>query len=329
MEQQIEKMGGSPLHSTELLRRFETKESLPIGEKLRFSGVGEKDVYNISGPFRIGNATVLVGRVEARGSWADSHLLFFEEKKGLWTPVENAPILRLEDGFATHIGDETIVGGVEIYPNPAAVNYRNVGYRTVFYRGDDLTSLQKFAVGPDMMKDIRLAPLANGRIGVCTRPQGGRNGKGKIGYVELRQLEDLNAENILNAKIIENQFAPEEWGGANDLHSLQDGRIGVIGHIAYQDAQGGTHYCVMSFLYDPEAHGASPIEIIATRKNFPAGDEKMPELADVVFPGGLLRNDDGTATLYAGLSDAEAGRITLPDPFFGKRTENSVTETRR
>jgi len=316
MEQQIEKMGGSPLHSTELLRRFETKESLPIGEKLRFSGVGEKDVYNISGPFRIGNATVLVGRVEARGSWADSHLLFFEEKKGLWTPVENAPILRLEDGFATHIGDETIVGGVEIYPNPAAVNYRNVGYRTVFYRGDDLTSLQKFAVGPDMMKDIRLAPLANGRIGVCTRPQGGRNGKGRIGYVELRHLQDLNAENILNAKIIENQFAPEEWGGVNELHPLPDGTIGVLGHVARKDAQDAKlHYYAMSFVYDPENHRASPLEIIATRRNFPPGETKRPDLEDVVFPGSLMRNDDGTAALYAGLSDVEAGKIIVPDPF--------------
>src|SRR3989338_4124973 len=278
MEQQIEKMGGSPLHSTELLRRFETKESLPIGEKLRFWGVGEKDVYNISGPFRIGNATVLVGRVEARGSWADSHLRFFEEKKGLWTPVENAPILRLEDGFATHIGDETIVGGVEIYPNPAAVNYRNVCYRTVFYRGDDLTSLQKFAVGPDMMKDIRLTPLASGRIGVCTRPQGEHNGRGRIGYVELQRLEDINTQNILSAKIIENQFDDEEWGGANELHPLPDGKIGVIGHIAYQDAQDGKHYYAMSFVYDPETHYASPIEIIATRKNFPTGDAKTSEL---------------------------------------------------
>lgn len=318
MEQDIEKERFSPSCCVELLRRFEEKEALCSGKKLRFSSVGENDVYNISAPFRIGNATVIAGRVEAREAWAGSRVVFFEEENGVWVPVNDAPTLRLEDGFATRIGDETIFGGVEVYPNPAAIDSRGVGYRTVFYRGRDFSSLQKFAIGPDMMKDIRLALLANGRIGVCTRPQAGRSGRGKIGYIELQCLEDVNAQNILNARIIENQFASEEWGGVNELHPLQDGRIGVIGHIAYQDAQGGKHYYAMSFVYDPETHCASPIEIIATRKNFPAGDKKTPELADVVFPGGLARHSDGTATLYAGLSDAEAGSITLPDPFTEK-----------
>lgn len=317
MERGIEKKVFLPSHCTELLRRFEEKEAPPAGEKLRFSGVGENDVYNITAPFRIGGATVIAGRVEARNARADSHVLFFEKENGVWVPANGAPTLWLEDVFATRIGDETIVGGVEVYLNPTTSNPHGVGYRTVFYRGRDFPSLQQFAVGPDIMKDIRLAPLANGRIGVCTRPQNGRNGRGKIGYVELQRLEDVNAQNILSAKIIENQFTSEEWGGANELHPLPDGRIGIIGHIAYQDAQGDKHYCVMSFVYDPKTHRASPIEIIAIRKNFPAGDAKMPELADIVFPGGLVRHSDGTATLYAGLSDAEAGRITLADPFYG------------
>lgn len=315
MEQGIEKERFSSSHCTELLRMFEEKEALRSGEKLRFSGVGENDVYNISEPFRIGNATVIAGRVEMREAWADSHIVFFKEEKGVWVPVEGAPILRLEDGFATYIGDETIFGGVEVYSKSAMDDFRNVGYRTVFYRGRDLSSLQKFATGPDMMKDIRLASLTNSRIGVCTRPQGGSSGKGEIGYVEMQCLEDLNAQNILDARIIKNQFTPEEWGGANELHPLQDGKIGVIGHIAYLDAQGGKHYYAMSFVYNPETHRASPIEIIATRKNFPIGDEKTSELADVVFPGGLVRHGDGTATLYAGLSDAEVGKVILSDPF--------------
>ena len=71
----------------------------------------------------------------------------------------------------------------------------------------------------------------------------------------------------------------------------------------------------MWFVYDRETHSASPVEIIATRENFPAGDEKTPKLSDIVFPGGLIRHGDGTATLYAGLSDTEAGSFTLPDPF--------------
>jgi len=57
------------------------------------------------------------------------------------------------------------------------------------------------------------------------------------------------------------------------------------------------------------------MEIIATRNEFPPTEAKRPDLQDVVFSGGLVRHGDGTATLYAGLSDARAGCITLPDPF--------------
>lgn len=71
----------------------------------------------------------------------------------------------------------------------------------------------------------------------------------------------------------------------------------------------------MSFTFDSETQQASPITIIATRNNFPTGVAKIPELADVIFPGGLIRHDDGTATLYAGLSDTEAGSCSISDPF--------------
>ena len=318
----IEKERVSPPSCTELLQRFKEKENLPIGEKLRFLGVGGKDVYNITAPFTInfgsGEKTVIAGRVEEREALANSQIMFFEEKEDAWIPVEGAPTFSLEDGFLTHIGDETIFGGVEVYPKPIKENPNEVGYRTVFYRGHDLSSLEKFAVSPDGMKDIRLVALRNGRIGVFTRPQGGSNGRGKIGYVEIDHLGDLNDPHIIqNAKIIENQFAPEEWGGVNDLHLLEDGKIGVIGHIAYQDEEGAKHYHAMSFVYDPETHSASPIKIIATRNNFLAGDEKRLGLADIVFPSSVL-NDDGTWTLYAGLSDVEAGKITCPNPFMEK-----------
>lgn len=305
----------SILKYSELLQKFETRETFPVGEKLRFEGVGKDDVYNISAPFRIGDTTVIVGRVETREARADSRVVFFKEETDTWVPVRNTPSFKLEDGFATHIGDETVFGGVEVYPNPTVTNPQVIGYRTIFYRGYSLISLQKFAEGPNMMKDVRLAHLVNGRIGVFTRPQGGSNGRGKIGYIELSNLGDLNAKNILSARIIENQFVPEEWGGVNELHPLENGAIGVLGHIAHMDAQGSKHYSAMSFIYNAAKHRASPIKIIATRKNFPRGECKTRELKDVIFSGGLIRHGDGTATLYAGLSDAEAGKVTLPDPF--------------
>ena len=42
---------------------------------------------------------------------------------------------------------------------------------------------------------------------------------------------------------------------------------------------------------------------------------EIPDLVDVVFSGGLIRKSVGSADLYAGISDAEAQKITIMDPF--------------
>ncbi|MFA5773552.1 MAG: DUF1861 family protein [Candidatus Paceibacterota bacterium] len=301
-------------HCIGLINDFDKKE-IPQGEKLQFEGVDGYDVYNISAPFYIGDKVFVTGRVEKTEEIDDSQVMLFEKKDGGWCLANEQPKFKMEDGFATHIGDELIIGGVEVYPDSTEENPNHKSYRTIFYRGKDTASLEQFAVGPDTMKDIRLISLPNGKIGVFTRPQGEIGGKGKIGYMEIDSLDDLKKKDILNnAEIIENQFPEGEWGGANELHLLSDGRIGVIGHIAYQDEK-GKHYYAMAFIYDPKTKSASPMEIIATRKNFPNGKAKRPELDDIIFPGGLIRNGDGTAILYAGLGDAETGRITIKDPF--------------
>jgi len=300
----------------ELLNKFEEKEKLPMGKLLNFTGVKGKDVYNITAPFIVDDKLIIAGRVEGRKIIADSRIVFFEEQDGLWVPVTYTPVFKLEDGFLVRINGEIIFGGVDVYPKPSENNKDEVGYRTVFFRGKNLQTLTQFAIGPDMMKDIRLVALADGRIGVFTRPQGVIGGRGKIGYIEIDYIEDLNnSELILGAKIIENQFAEGEWGGANDPHLLDDGRIGVIGHIAYQDDLGGKHYYAMSFIYNPKTHFATPIEIIATIKNFPDDDAKFDILKDIVYPSNLVRKHDGTAVLYVGLRDAKAGYLDVPDCF--------------
>jgi len=298
-----------PLTCIELLEEFEKKRMPLTGEKLLFSGVGGRDVYNISKPFfsgKNGKKTIIAGRVEVREACADSKIIFFEKKKnGVWTPVYGTPTLSLEDCFVVKIGDETIIGGVEVYRNPTSTDSYNVDYRTVFYRGRNLSSLRKFAVGPDGMKDIRLTPLVNGRIGVFTRPQGGENGNGKIGYIELLRLEEITPKNLLRARIIENQFSHGEWGGVNDSYSFKKW-IYVYGHIAYQDGVGAKHYYGMSFTYDPKRHRASPIRIIASRKNFPEGEAKTPNHKDIFFLGGIVRHCK-IVTIYGGLSDTGSG----------------------
>lgn len=300
----LEKIRFSPPSCVELLKRFSNKEIFPNTEKLEFAGVGKRDVYNISKPFFINNEQIIAGRVEAREDVAKSQIVFFKHEKGLWVPVYGAPTFQLEDSSIVKIGDELIFSGIEVYPNPSLKDPRNLDYRTVFYRGLDLLTLKKFAVGPELMKDIRLVPLTNGHIGVFTRPQGGEYGKGKIGFMELNNIKEINPKTLLQAQIIENQFSLEEWGGVNDAHSFKNW-VYAIGHIAYIDEKNAKHYYAMSFIYNIASHVATQIKIVATKKNFPAGGIKTPEHEDVAFPTGLVWNRDNTSKLIMNLSDAE------------------------
>lgn len=312
-----------PKSAEELVKKFEEREQLPVSELLSFEGIGDKDIYNITAPFESGGRTYIAGRVEPRGTEHNSQVCFFEKKNGVWLLSPETPIFNLQDPFVTKIGQELIFGGTETFPHPDTRYSRGLGYRTVFFRGETLQTLTHFATGPDMIKDIRILALPDNKIFVLTRPQSPRvpgGGRGKIGTTILPRLEALTATNILNAKIIEGQFRDKEWGGANELYFLEDGKIGALGHIAYEeflpDNIGRKHYYAMIFTFDFATNTVSPMRVIASRKNFPSGPAKRsPELDDVIFPGGLVRHKNGTATLYAGLSDTQAGRLTIPDPF--------------
>ncbi|MCD9024619.1 DUF1861 family protein [Cohnella silvisoli] len=303
--------------SVDLLKEFTAGNpaisSLLTGEKLVFSGVGTRDVYNISAPFMDNGELVIAGRVEIRDNEA-SEVMFFVRRKGEWVPRNGAPVFALQDPFFTFIRGELVFGGVEVYFDGDDPHYVT-SWRTVFYRGHSINDLEPFAKGPLTMKDIRLVGLENGRIGVFTRPMMVDGARALIGYTEIGELEGLTEEVISSARLLKHQFLPEEWGGANEAHLLSGGMIGVLGHIACMEENNIRHYYPMVFAYDPAHHRYSPVKLIATRSMFPDGPAKRPDLEDVIFSGGLIRNKDGTASLYAGVSDAEAHVIVIPDPF--------------
>lgn len=297
-----------------LLKEYNNnKQQMGQTEKLIFDGVQGRDVYNITAPFLDHGILVIAGRVEKRDS-EDSQVFFFIENNGKWAPKENSKVLNLQDPFFTFINDELIVGGVQTFPHPVLPNA--LGWRTVFYKGEDINSLEEFLKGPDGMKDLRLVQLQDKRIGIFTRPQGEKGGRGKIGFTIVNTLEDINIEVINEAPLIENQFAEGEWGGTNEIHVCKDGVLGILGHIACFDQSGDRHYYSMSFLFDPMCNQVlSSVKLLAVRQNFLPSAAKRKDLEDVVFSGGLVRRGEGFAVLYAGIGDADAQRIVLEDPF--------------
>lgn len=280
--------------------------------KLCFTGIGDLDVYNIAAPFTSAGKTIIAGRVEPRDQ-ENSNVIFFEEKDGVWTPIPDAPVFELQDPFVSFIQNELVFGGVEI---------REVGnmleWKTVFFRGPDIFNLTEFFQGPDGMKDIRLCDLEDGRIGVFTRPQGPIGGRGTIGYMEVRRLEDLTTDDIECAPLLQGMFHPLDWGGVNEARLRPNGEIGVLAHVGhYENDQLGQdrHYYAISFIFDPHSRHFRDYKIIASRDQFENGPAKRESLTDVIFSSGL-RQVDGAWILYAGVSDAEAHWIEIKDPFY-------------
>lgn len=301
-----------------LVKEFHETPQPESPEKITFSGVGERDVYNITAPFEDEGKLVIAGRVESRDS-EQSEVHFFVKKNNVWIPRESTPVFTLQDPFVTKIAGELVLGGVEVFPHPTVENA--MMWKTVFYKGETISKLREFMIGPDGMKDLRIVELKDDSIGVFTRPQGEKGGRGKIGFVKVPTLDDLTIDVINEAPLLEGQFIDEEWGGGNEIHLLSNGLLGVLGHIASFDEESDRHYYPMVFIFNPDTFEFTDMQIIAERANFLPGDTKRSDLKDVVFSGGLVRKSDGTADLYAGISDAEAQTIKVFDPFIPFETE--------
>lgn len=301
----------------ELLAAFQSNPHTTNPERLRFTNVGLKDVYNITAPFKDDGKGTIAGRVESRDS-EESEVHFFTQKNGEWKQRSDTPVFKLQDPFVTKIAGELLFGGVETFPHPTKKH--SLGWRTILMKGSTIANLKQFAKGPDGMKDLRIVELLDGTVGMFTRPQGAKGGRGKIGFKRLSSLDKITVEEIDSTPLLENQFADDEWGGVNEAHALSNGKVGVLGHIARFDNQKNRHYYPMVFMIDPETGYYSDIKIIAARANFQEGPSKRLDLQDVVFSGGIIRKPDKTADLYAGISDAEAQKITIPDPFLPYET---------
>jgi hypothetical protein len=220
----------------------------------------------------------------------------------------------LQDPFVSRIGDQLVVGGVQVSPKEGGAP-GELAWKTVFYGTSDLVDFSHLATGPQGMKDIRLVSLADGRIGVFTRPQGslaaslGAAGeRGSVGFVIIDALSELNAATLSAAPLLADQPPANEWWGINAARSLPGGDLDVLGHVARFDATGDRHYYPITFRFEPLTRRSRDLRLLVERSQLgPLGESKRADLTDVLFSGGL----DGN-TLYVGAGDAEVYAITLP-----------------
>ena len=291
-------------------RKINTAETAVRPE---FRGVEGYDVYNPTSPFSYHGKRIVCARVEKRDSEISQTVFFEEKEKDIYCAIEDWKRYALQDPSITKVSGHYILGGTEVFPRPD--DSARLCWRTAFYYGTELDNLQRLAEGPDGMKDVRLVELADKRIGIFTRPQGEKGGRGKIGFTTVNDLSEITATVMEDAPLLD-LFLEDEWGGVNEAVLLPDGKIGVLGHIACFKPDEVRHYFPMAFVFDPTTMEYTKPKILAERKEFLPGPSKRPDLEDVLFSGGLLRDGDRTV-LYVGVSDCEVQNIVVPDPFKG------------
>jgi len=290
------------------------------GEIMIFIGVDGFDVYNTSVPFSYKGKTVIAGRVERR-DLESAATMFFEKTPNGWALMPEARVISgLQDPFITTIKGSLILGGVDaVWRDDGSL----VTFHTDFFNIDDLSCPRHIIHGPTHMKDIRLLELPDGRVAVFSRPNGSAVSEhgivAAVGFTVVNDLRELTAETIARAELIRWLFLSDEWGGCNQLHNLKNGLIGIIGHKSWGggEMEGGRelHYYSFAAAINPVTREISPVSVIGSRDCFPDLDAKRPNLKDVCFTSGIVRNGDGTAVLYSGLSDCREGCILIDDPF--------------
>ncbi len=299
---------------------FDKEGKIYESVKVKFSGVCGYDVYNCSIPFEKDGKTYIYGRVEKRDEWARSTVHLFEKVgEDEFKKVENSFVYQLEDPYIANIHNTLILGGTHVVKERSMVKT----YYGYFYKGNDLEDMYYFTTGPEHMKDIRLVQLSNGEIGVFSRHRGQHildeyGCESMIGFCKIKTVDDLTGEAIKNAPLIPNIFADGEWGGCNQCYMLSSGKIGIIGHKCYKDEErNNAVYLNTAYVFDTEKMEMISDKVIATRKSYPSGPAKKPDLEDCAFPGGIVMRPDGKADLYSGIGDCEVGRVTVDYPFEG------------
>ncbi|WP_379894918.1 DUF1861 family protein [Lapidilactobacillus mulanensis] len=288
------------MKSTEILvkehRRF--NQSADRAAKLTFIGVDGDDVYNTSVVFELNQKTYLAGRTEKRDSELSETKLFEQIGSSQFRLVPDFG-LPLQDPFITLINGQVILGGVKVdWTDP-----QSPIWRTEFYllKADLTTEL--ILTGPKKMKDIRLCQLNNGRILILTRPQGDTAGLGKIGMLIVDDLQKVTPSELVAAPLLKNNFADENWGGANQIFQVSDQVVFVAGHIASM-VNDERHYYALAFYVDLASQQILGEHLLAERQDFLAGPSKRDDLADVVFTSGIVKNEE-KLLLFCGTSDCE------------------------
>lgn len=323
-EKEVENL---PLNIDNMLKERDHEANIKNVEKLRFSvegevrrvskpmgTVGDLDnliagetvtIYNPSKPIFPG---LLAGRKEPLVGEI-SNIEFFREENGTYIPTKelrSEPFNSAQDpSFTPDIQNYHIftVNKIETNSEGKIISVREQLFK--FKLDENSKGLEEpFAEGPEGMKCIRLTMWPDGQVGIFTRPQGGKAGRGQIGYIEVETLGEVQ-DAIPQAEILKGVFSKSEWGGVNDVININSNNALTIAHIArFKPGTSQKEYYALGSIFDREKKCFKGTEIIASVDDFPFKIKpKKDDLESVIYPGGAVLKKNGSITLFGGDGD--------------------------
>ena len=321
--------GENPSFDTLLAHRV---RPMARGHVVPISGIAGKDAYNPA-VFTDHGRRLMAARTESRSSdwnkpdtWNPQVRFFRADGHGGFAPLPGAPVFdHHEDPFTAWIVDQ------------AGRRQLLLGAVTLDRSGDAPVPITRFYMAPSAeqldpskpvaevrgMKDgFRVIQLPDASLLVATRPADGTVGKNVLGFLRLGRIEELNADRVSrDSVLVDTHLRDDTFLALNDMRFLRDpatgkvyvGAIGVISRD--RGADGGWNFAVTSWMIDLQSGRMTRPEVLAERQDFPLGDPKAADLADVLFPGNVTDASADTLQLWTGVSDSAVGVITIPDPF--------------
>jgi hypothetical protein len=244
-------------------------------------------------------------------------------------PLYEAPEFIGEDASLTRVkrklGNgviETVwlLSFVDVVPNSIRKNEVQA-LRTRFYAAKDLNKLEHIADGPEWMKDVRVGSsdgFHETELSVFGRPQlRDVKDNGNISQSEVKSIGRLGPENIANAPVVNDELlvvGSGVWGGVNDVIRVGRNEYVLLSHRAWRTGDDGQarHYESVLYGYDTRDNRIVDLGVLATAANFPGGivkDDKVVDLADVVFSGGGYNGRLDFATFGVGDGNIGLARV--------------------
>ena len=292
----------------------------------------EIDHYNGSRPIDLGGIEGMAVREEPRDSQLSSVKWWRHNiEKDTWEPLDQADEL-------PGCQDPSYQGELQSRKYISVVNTKEkdkdkeeFDYWSELYElNSDFKGLKAVAKSPLLCKGLHLSENPDdGTIDGFIRRQGEGFARGKVCYFNIKTVEELQGvmDNLDTAAETIEMFAPEEWGGINDLHRLPGGRLGVVGHIARfridADGKEVRDYYVTSAIFDPKTKQMSELKIIMTmddlkdEKGNPIKAQFEPKRADldnVLYPTNSVLEGD-KLTIYVGAKDAKPFVFSVKNPW--------------